>query len=295
MTGFLDKINKSAQEFKEMIQHPEPQDLCQYEEYQCYAEFQCMCGRKWQSILAWGVYGTQNEDKCDCLSMSEMGSVTKGTSRRCFHHVTVDAERLAKVGCVHRLFDLYECKEDHSVDRRQWLPLDDAKPPQQGCKNCHRWTQASVCELLWDQPGHGRHIPEECPKCIHLRRWCAGSLHKADVLLRYRVLAELVTPGMEWLKSESGLETEIRYKGFRVLLQILGFFENVTLHYLKANFLMMVSSYIVLRHHVLDGESKNQGFVRTSSASLNTGIVGLPQVRRSNFCRVTVLLQELIP
>lgn len=259
MTGFLDKINKSAQEFKEMIQHPEPQDLCQYEEYQCYAEFQCMCGRKWQSILAWGVYSTQNEDKCDCLSMSEIGSVTKGTSRRCFHDVTVDAERLAKVGCVHRLFERYECKEDHSVDRRQWLPLDDAKPPQQGCKNCkNRWTQASVCELLWDQPGHGKHIPEQCPKCIHYRQWCAGSLHKADVLLRYRVLAELVTPGMEWRKSESGLETEIRYKGFRVLLQILGFVENVTLHYLKANFLMMVSSYIVLRHHVLDGEGKTK-------------------------------------
>ena len=169
------------------------------------------CRRAWQTILAWGVYSARNQDKCDCLSA--------GTARRRFHQVRVDAERLSKVGCIHTLLNWYDFEKDR-VTRKKWIPTDDAGPPQQACKVCGTWTPAAVCELHWDQPGHGRHKPELCPKCIHWGCWCAGSLHKADVLVRYRVLSELITPNTEWSKSESGLETEFRYKGYRVLLQI---------------------------------------------------------------------------
>ena len=131
----------------------------------------------------------------------------------------MDAERLSKVGCIHTLLNWYDFKKDR-VTRKKWIPTDDAGPPQQACKECKTWTPAAVCELRWDQPGHGRHKPELCPKCIDLGRWCAGSWHKADVLVRYRMLSGLITPNTEWCKSESGLETEFQYKGYRVLLQI---------------------------------------------------------------------------
>ncbi|CAK8987056.1 Putative fumarate reductase [Durusdinium trenchii] len=212
LAGFLDKVNKSAEEFKEMITNAPPPELVQSDEYQCYAEFCCRkCGRAWQTILAWGVYDLQNKYKCDCL--------TAGTRRRRFHEVRVDEERLATVGCIHTLLNWYDLTQDR-VTRMKWIPVDGAGPPQQGCQNCHAWNKATVCEIFWDQPGHGRHKPERCPKCRWRGEWCAGSFHRADVLLRYRVFSELITPGMEWSKSESGLETEFRYKGYRVLLQI---------------------------------------------------------------------------
>ena len=207
MAAFLNSMNMSKEEFAESVRHLEPHSLFPHVEYQCYAEFQCRnedCQRKghaWQSILAWGVYVDKKE--CDCLSGQR--------PTRLFHKIKSNlAERIEKVGCVHRFFHTKECTWTSTWTLTSaWVPNANAGPPQQGCKHCHKQERASVCELVWDQPGHGHHQPMDCPKCCSEGGWCRGSLHKPDVLERYQLMADMISKSMEWRASEVGVEAEI--------------------------------------------------------------------------------------
>jgi len=104
--------------------------------------------------------------------------------------------------------------------KNAWVPKDEAGPPRQACKKCRKMQLPVVCEVLWDQPKEGKHIPDLCPKCIRLAMWCRGTLHKPDIAHRYSISSELVDPSLVWKPSEAGVEAETSYDGQRVLIQI---------------------------------------------------------------------------
>mmetsp|Transcript_43483 Transcript_43483/g.78048 ORF Transcript_43483/g.78048 Transcript_43483/m.78048 type:complete len:281 (+) Transcript_43483:2-844(+) len=63
-----------------------------------------------------------------------------------------------------------------------------------------------------------KHYPELCAECISSGTWCSESLHLPCVTLCLDAVAEQLSPGICWRRSEAGLEAEISYGDAKVML-----------------------------------------------------------------------------
>eukprot|EP00439_Symbiodinium_sp_Y106_P018775 s6671_g2.t1 len=166
---------------------------------------------------------------CNCLTHPLSGREDRTTP-----------EHIRRNGCVHVFRDPEQCDqvdvdlgthrgvhENENGWRLQRLvtrtsrsglrPRPDAGPPKQGCRECQRMCDAVYCQVaekFLEKP----HRPELCPKCLRIGKWCHGSIHKADIVMRYSLVASLLDSSILFRPSEAGLEADLQYEGRRVLL-----------------------------------------------------------------------------
>eukprot|EP00397_Hematodinium_sp_SG-2012_P020972 GEMP01021639.1.p1 GENE.GEMP01021639.1~~GEMP01021639.1.p1 ORF type:complete len:700 (+),score=113.65 GEMP01021639.1:95-2194(+) len=198
MAKLLSKSNMTREEWAASFTKPKEKPvLIPFHIYQCFAELECInCTHSWDTIRAWGVYDPQSNN-CDC-----------------------EESKKSIVGCVHVLKDPWECKQD-SKDEHVFVPVMFAQQPRQGCRHCGDEKRATKCEVVWDHKYRGHHIPEHCPECRRLKKWCRGTAHHEDILSRLVVAAEFIKEsGLDWKPSPAGLEAETVVNGVRILFQI---------------------------------------------------------------------------
>ena len=204
--------------------------LHDFNEYKLLAEFRCNdCDRTWMSGLGWGVYDSRLQPKCTCLTNPLPGREARTT-----------ADHLRAKGCVHLFRATEDCdkvdleeatevevleegdqtqlgRQMRRVHRSALHPRNNAGPPRQGCEVCYRQCDAIYCQLAGKML-RNRHQAKLCPKCIRVRGWCHGSIHKSDIVMRYALVASLLDPNVTFRVSEAGLEAEIQHEGHEVLL-----------------------------------------------------------------------------
>lgn len=81
--------------------------------------------------------------------------------------------------------------------------------------------QPITCKQLKSGSTPKKHYPELCADCIRSGTWCSSSLHLPCATICLDIVAQLMSPGLQWRCSEAGLEAEMSYGDAKaVLLQI---------------------------------------------------------------------------
>lgn len=166
----------------------QPPDLVDFRKHRCYAVFGCgPCNRKWTTVMGWGVYdGAGDVRLCDC-----------------------DVDRKRLVGCIHTFKCIKDCREEPLTGK--WVPNRNATSVSQWCKICDSKKVASHVEVYYNQSGAGRHLPEFCPECCYLRKWCAKNAKDACKLSReLQKMLHIIDPGLTWQPGEVGVQCRFR-------------------------------------------------------------------------------------